>query len=509
MDLLKAYPNVTAARVYENLQKTLTKPLWLRYPTLTASEKDLLLRSIVFLTVYEGELPQGVSTSDKIINIVLASTDRQIQKYLERQVAYVEPRYTRYKDDLAISYAANSTIFPLIKLLQNYSWKFEAIFSVRSDIYEFDEHVHQLIQKRMWWNAIQRTIDFWEDREVYKSLIDDLMSQVIKGKLEISEVVNSDLSKTILKYHRSRLMDDITTARDEFDKKVIGCLMQVKHLIDEIFSIKLELTNTQESDLYHAFINSIRDKLLSYRDRHIYKREGNEDYKDEIYKSIYAVIWVLDNHKKNYLIHATQANIDSLTETLVWIVSKEWWIINPKKTHQWTPSSSTPREITWIAFNERWERILPDYKREEYLRIYNLLLRAPLEEQKRLERRNYYKQFIVWNRVSIPRIQNTILGIRWRIKHVYGHRSPPRELKRYYVAVHELWRGESGRRPLITLEEDAWILPEMTEDERVIYEQKVSEIRFNEAPLTWEDYDMIPFPKEEDEVELENETDFY
>jgi len=80
------------------------RPLEQRFPTLTKEERELFIACIVFLTIYENELPQGAPTSDVLVNIVLAPVDKTIQKYLETQNSYYTPRYTRFKDDFLISY---------------------------------------------------------------------------------------------------------------------------------------------------------------------------------------------------------------------------------------------------------------------------------------------------------------------------------------------------------------------------------------------------------------------
>jgi len=81
-------------------------------------------------------------------------------------------------------------------------------------------------------------------------------------------------------------------------------------------------------------------------------------------------------------------------EEITKLLRKKKWIINPKKTDTWNPSKSNPREATGVAFNERGERVLPTKKRIEYEKMYELLWKAPYEEEVWLERKRLYYQFI-------------------------------------------------------------------------------------------------------------------
>lgn len=511
IDIQSAYPNVDAQRVYETFTKTLTKPLGFRFSTLLANEKDLFLRCIVFLTIYQNELPQWVTTSDKLINIVLWNSDRRIQKFLSTQTVYLTPRYTRYKDDMAISYRANSTIYPLLELLRNYKWKFETLFTDWKQLYPLENMLENATSKIEKKPFEQLTLFSELEERKYESLLNKFLEQVRDGKIDISAVRENANYIDLKTLYSRQLLCDANKIIFDFDNKKLSYVVQVRELIHELLSVNLTLTNTQESNLFHLFVDEIRSNLMSLRENHVFKREWFDDYTDEIYKNIYGLIRELDLQKNKYYIQSSWYTISALTEKMVSILGQEWRKVNPTKTKTRTPSSSDPREITWLAFNERWERVLTTAKRKEYLRMYEILRRAPLKEKDRLERKKIYRQFIINDRVDPERVKNTISGIRWRIQNVYGHRNPPRELLRYYAALKEIRLDQWGERWIISLEEDYGILPIDHEKSAVEFERKLNEIRFNETPMRVEDYERVPFPEIADEVtdyEVEDSEDW-
>lgn len=105
MDLKNAYPSVKAERVFVNLRGALRKKLELSYPEWSESQKERLVDMIVILTTHNDEIPQGASTSMKLLNMVMAASDREISQFLHTSEAGLSsPLYTRYVDDLSVSW---------------------------------------------------------------------------------------------------------------------------------------------------------------------------------------------------------------------------------------------------------------------------------------------------------------------------------------------------------------------------------------------------------------------
>ena len=142
MDIKDAYPSINTSRVYKNTQGALMRALDIRCPTLVDPiHKDLCIRAITHLCMRENELPQGATTSTQLINIVMASLDGEIEKKL-LEVLGESFVYTRYIDDISISFPHYPTFPQLQNLMENYRRELEKLVSQRATT-----HILELCQR--------------------------------------------------------------------------------------------------------------------------------------------------------------------------------------------------------------------------------------------------------------------------------------------------------------------------------------------------------------------------
>lgn len=108
MDIKDAYPSVNTKRVYTNLQGAIHKALTIRCPLLESpQEKNMFIKALTHLLVYRNQLPQGASTSNQVLNIVLCKLDMDIEKTIAQLVPHGV--YSRYVDDIAVSFPHYAT----------------------------------------------------------------------------------------------------------------------------------------------------------------------------------------------------------------------------------------------------------------------------------------------------------------------------------------------------------------------------------------------------------------
>lgn len=105
MDIKDAYPSISTNRIFKSFKWSFNKPINIRFPYLKSNEnKDLFTRAITHLCVYNNSLPQWAPTSTVIQNIVMKELDSKMILKLP-ELLWEEFAYTRYADDIAISFA--------------------------------------------------------------------------------------------------------------------------------------------------------------------------------------------------------------------------------------------------------------------------------------------------------------------------------------------------------------------------------------------------------------------
>lgn len=148
MDIKSAFPNTTGARVSRNLVGTINKQIDLSYPHLTPAQRKLFLQAVITLVSKDDQLPQGAPTSTHLLNVVLASTDRDILTSLHGEgfdgVQVTDGRYTRYVDDLAISWRTFSDFVEPWKLLSQTHKHAMSIFGEDGNVPENAENLNIL-----------------------------------------------------------------------------------------------------------------------------------------------------------------------------------------------------------------------------------------------------------------------------------------------------------------------------------------------------------------------------
>ncbi len=144
MDIKDAYPSIDTHRIYKNLQWALLRPLKYRCPHLeNEKDKDLFVRAITHLCVSGNQLPQWASTSNQIQNIVMGGFDMKIEKKLP-EMAWPKAVYSRYADDIAVSFPNFQTMEVLEEKMVNYISDIKELGL--SDLLE-DQEVDQIINK--------------------------------------------------------------------------------------------------------------------------------------------------------------------------------------------------------------------------------------------------------------------------------------------------------------------------------------------------------------------------
>lgn len=120
LDIKDAYPSIDTHRVYKKLQWAMTKSLKFWCPLLeTDEEKDLFIRAVTHLCVAQDQLPQWASTSNQIQNIVMSLFDTKIEKKIP-ELSWSHIVYSRYADDMTISFPHFSTMDVLKEKMENY-----------------------------------------------------------------------------------------------------------------------------------------------------------------------------------------------------------------------------------------------------------------------------------------------------------------------------------------------------------------------------------------------------
>ncbi|MCX6824946.1 MAG: reverse transcriptase domain-containing protein [candidate division SR1 bacterium] len=141
IDIKNAYPSINTNRVYKCLEGSLMKPLSIWCPLLqTPEEKRLFVRAITHLCVSEDQLPQGASTSNVIQNIVMSKFDAKIEKKLP-ELTGSHIIYSRYADDIAVSFPHFSTMDVLKEKMENY------LADIRGQEMQGREEIEHIIEK--------------------------------------------------------------------------------------------------------------------------------------------------------------------------------------------------------------------------------------------------------------------------------------------------------------------------------------------------------------------------
>lgn len=200
LDIKDAFPSINDQRVYKNLQGALgNKTLNLRFPYLKPEQKDLFLRAVTYLCTNLNKLPQGAPTSSHIQNIVMSEIDKKIEKLLF-SLHYPNAKYSRYVDDMTVSFSARPTSIVLQEQCKKYITQLEDTLSLEnieekknsfkqivSDIQSHtftltdkSEHVFLMDRSRNIINFFREKIENSEDNNEMKTVFSDLIDTLLK-----------------------------------------------------------------------------------------------------------------------------------------------------------------------------------------------------------------------------------------------------------------------------------------------------------------------------------------
>jgi len=198
LDIKDAYPSINTRRVYENLKWSLNKPLSIRCPQITnQDDKQKCIRAITHLCMSENELPQWAPTSNQILNIVLTKLDIVLETELPNMV-WPHVKYSRYADDITISFPHFSTKDVLQETFETYQKEYQEdrqwmIQSFEKNTFILtDKHDLHYLQEQI--KKIEEQIhdDWWLDNETkyaYISTIHQYKQQIHYTDWNIQTVV--------------------------------------------------------------------------------------------------------------------------------------------------------------------------------------------------------------------------------------------------------------------------------------------------------------------------------
>ena len=192
LDIKNAYPSITTKRVYANLFGSIHRNLDIWCPLLEKEEdKKTFIRALTHLCMSENELPQWSPTSNHIQNIVLASTDAAIERQIPQLIGH-NTQYSRYADDIAISFPYMTTMSVLQENFQAYIKQLEEIQQSQKTQEEQKSNLQEEIQQS------QKT------QEEQKSNLQNILESFKKETFHISD-----------KYELQYLRENIKSIKDQ------------------------------------------------------------------------------------------------------------------------------------------------------------------------------------------------------------------------------------------------------------------------------------------------------
>lgn len=193
----------------------------------------------------------------------------------------------------------------------------------------------------------------------------------------------------------------------------------------ETFTVtdKFELTYLQEK------LKEMKDKI-----KNLSLSEGEQ----------FAHIGILNGYKQK--LKYSKWRIWDIEDALFEIIGWEWWTINTKKLHTWTPQSNTDRELNGMTFDHTGKRGIDKKKKSRYLRIFRDLHKFSIEEL-RQGSQFYRKKFKAGYRdeICISTITSVMDGIYNHIRGVYGKDNIPRDLTDAYKKAKAKWQDYPAR----------------------------------------------------------------
>jgi len=219
MDIKDAYPSVTTAHVREHLTRWLQQVLDISFPHYSSSQKQHIIDMLTLLVVHDNQLPQGSSTSMKLLNIVLSDLDVAIQKLLHsNKQALYSLVSSRYVDDISVSFK-----------------EFEDMNSVWKTRRSILQELQNIVSDSAW----ESTDDVLEQFRRLNISIQELeeLSFVITNSKQRSHIIQ--LIDAIQKYLANILAFVENNSHDSLREEIVSCQERMKKFRQELETMKL------------------------------------------------------------------------------------------------------------------------------------------------------------------------------------------------------------------------------------------------------------------------------
>jgi len=187
MDVKDAFPSVDGQRLTANLKGFLYKQLEMSFPQLDEKTRRKFIQAIVTLIVKDDQLPQGAPTSTHLLNVVMAKTDADIFKLIHGDDSKMHnPSYTRYVDDLTISWKATKEFLEPWKLANRIKRSVAGVLGDPDELLNMDRP------------GIEKAIEGLESLDI--DLGDDVEAKTLRSVLSASRQTLLDIKTEALTY---------------------------------------------------------------------------------------------------------------------------------------------------------------------------------------------------------------------------------------------------------------------------------------------------------------------
>jgi hypothetical protein len=208
-DISNAYPSVSAQRIYKNIEWPFGKILDLSFPYLTKEQKKQFLMIVVLLVSYRNELPQWAPTSTRLLNIIMANTDKEILTFLHSDKSNIHNAlYTRYLDDIAVSFKDFKSYVVIEEKLKNTHHQLKSLFDNQSNVDNWTVFYENIgIAQKSFQELISIPCDFDDDYNISR-----VRTAMLSLKSQLADFYNNSPFKA---------NDHIAKAYYEIDKLII------------------------------------------------------------------------------------------------------------------------------------------------------------------------------------------------------------------------------------------------------------------------------------------------
>lgn len=359
LDLENAYPSVSPERLFVNLRESLRKKMDISFPQLTDNQKNDMIDVLVVLISHNNELPQWASTSMKALNIVMAQSDKKIMQFLHGEdTGLHSPLYTRYVDDLSVSWKEFSDMIDVWKIrtewLKLLQWISTSSVSLNSD--SINNYLDQL-------DSIVTSIDnleFTINTRKQRSFIIQLLEEIRIILDSFNEYVHWNSQKELIEK-----LDGVKTKlrilRYSIEQSTIwNNIEAVAKWIEKILMQEWWKVNDSKTRIYTP--GSQKQKVITGVSIDAQWRLGIPQAKEkEIQLFLERAIQFPGTLPRKY-----QWNPKLIAETIIWyknyIIQVRWkinrdlsWLFRRCKEIYFPDGSDVARSIWYWGFTYNWE----------------------------------------------------------------------------------------------------------------------------------------------------------